>query len=239
MRPIVGAVSRRETRRDYGIIPSVLSDELGAWMEMRGWNLPSEGLERLETLLGLWLRYGVVMNLSGARTRAELLPHVLDGLDTAWIVRESLADTSRVRWVDFGSGGGFPGLVVGAVLDCELRLLEPRQKRASFLELACGATGRGSIEVLRDRFDAQTWSQSSLSGFISAAEDDTVVLSARAVWAPEEWLDVAHHVGNGAAHVVLHLSAEETAAKLGCSRFVKSERGVVGVVRLGGQTETR
>ena len=69
-------------------------------MEMRGWNLPSEALERVETLLGLWLRYGVVMNLSGARTRSQLIPHVLDGLDTAWVVRESVPGASDVRWVD-------------------------------------------------------------------------------------------------------------------------------------------
>lgn len=208
-------------------------------MELRGWNLPPEVLERLETLLGLWLRYGVVMNLSGARTRAELLPHVLDGLDTAWIVRESVPDTTALRWVDFGSGGGFPGLVVGAVLDCELRLLEPRQKRASFLELACGAIERGSIGVQRDRFDAVTWDQKPLNGFIRAAEGATVVLSARAVWAPSEWLEVARHVANDGTHVVMHLSAENSAEKFGCERAVKSERGIVGLVALGVDTETR
>lgn len=217
----------------------MLSDELGAWMELRGWNLPADGLERLETLLGLWLRYGVVMNLSGARTRAELIPHVLDGLDTAWIVRESVPDTTALRWVDFGSGGGFPGLVVGAVLDCELRLLEPRQKRASFLELACAAIGRGSIDVLRDRFDAVTWDHKPLSGFVRATEGANVVLSARAVWTPSEWLDVARHVANDGTHVVVHLAAENSPEKFGCRRAVKSERGVVGLVALGVETETR
>lgn len=217
----------------------MLSDELGAWMRARGWNLPSEGLDRLETLLGLWLRYGQVMNLSGARTRPELLPHVLDGLDTAWLVRDALPEISSVRWLDFGSGGGFPGLVVGAVLDCELRLLEPRQKRASFLELASSAIGRGSIEVVRARFAAATWDKEAISGFIRPTSNGSVVVSARAVWPPEEWLEVAHHVTKGQGHVVLHLSAGNSPEKYGCSRVVNGERGSGGLVSLGGDVETR
>lgn len=208
-------------------------------METRSWNVPAEGLERLETLLGLWLRYGAVMNLSGARTRSELMPHVLDGLDTACIVRDAVDDVTMVRWVDFGSGGGFPGLVVGAVLECELRLLEPRQKRASFLELACRSIGQQSIEVLRDRFAVETWDKSPLNGFLSAVEPEARVVSARAVWSPEEWLDVASHVTNGAAHVVLHLSAENPPEKFACQRVLASSRGSVGLVALRADGETR
>jgi 16S rRNA (guanine527-N7)-methyltransferase len=217
----------------------VLSEELGAWMEARGWNLPSEGLDRLETLLGLWLRYGAVMNLSGARTRSELLPHVLDGLDTAWVVREAVGETSGLRWLDFGSGGGFPGLVVAAVLDCELRMLEPRQKRASFLELACGSIGRGSIVVERGRFDPATWDRSAANGFLSGGGGSSAVVSARAVWSPEEWLGVARHVTNGEGHVVMHLSEDVSPEKFGCRSAVRSERGIVGMVSLGGLPENR
>lgn len=206
---------------------------------MRDWSLPVEALERLEGLLELWLRYGVVMNLSGARTRSELIPHVLDGLDTAMIVRDSVDDVSRVRWVDFGSGGGFPGLVVGAVLDCELRLLEPRQKRASFLELACRAIGQQSVEVVRDRYHRETWDQKPLSGFLSAVEPRLRVTSARAVWSPEAWLDVASHVTNGSGHVVLHLSAEKAPEKFDCRRILKGSRGSVGLVSLNARPETR
>ncbi|MBV1861708.1 MAG: class I SAM-dependent methyltransferase [Nannocystaceae bacterium] len=208
----------------------MLQDELGPWMEARSWSLSAEGLERLETLLGLWLRYGAVMNLSGARTRSELLPHVLDGLDTAWIVREAVADTAALRWADFGSGGGFPGLVVGAVLDCDLRLLEPRQKRAGFLELALAAIGRGSIAVLRERYDQATWCDESMGGFLEPADGGAVVVSARAVWGPEEWLRVARHITTGVGHVVMHVSSENLARKFGCGRVIASERGAVGLV---------
>lgn len=217
----------------------MLSDELGAWMETRSWRLPPEDLERLETLVGLWLRYGAVMNLSGARTRAELMPHLLDGLDTAWIVRDSVADTGTLRWVDFGSGGGFPGLVVGAVMDCKLRLLEPRQKRASFLELACAAIGRGSIAVVKTRFDTATWCESSLSGFLRAGVGSPIVVSARAVWPPLEWLEVAKHVTDGQGNVVMHLSSDNSPERFGCRRAVRSERGTVGLVALARDAETR
>lgn len=208
-------------------------------MEARGWNLPADALERVETLLGLWLRYGAVMNLSGARSRADLLPHVFDGLDTAWLVRDSVGGTGSLRWVDFGSGGGFPGLLVAAVLDCRLHLLEPRQKRASFLVMASNAIGDSSTTVERARYDRKTWGQSVASEVIGAGKPERVIVSARAVWSPSEWLEVAGHVTNREGHVVMHLATENSPEKFGCQAFVESDRGTVGLVSLRPGAELR
>lgn len=43
--------------------------------------------------------------------------------------------------VDIGSGGGFPGLVLGCVRPATCHLVEPRAKRAAFLETACRSLG--------------------------------------------------------------------------------------------------
>ena len=43
--------------------------------------------------------------------------------------------------VDIGSGGGFPGLVIGCVRSDACHLVEPRAKRAAFLDAACDALG--------------------------------------------------------------------------------------------------
>ncbi len=210
----------------------MLSEELKPWMELRAWQLPAETLERLETLLELWLRYGAVMNLSGARSRGELLPHVEDGLDTAWLVRETVPVGPQTRWVDFGSGGGFPGLIVGAVLDCCLALVEPRQKRAGFLELASRAIGDRSIDVFRERFERSTWTQKSLSGFFEGTEGCARIASARAVWGPAEWLEVGGHVVGEGGHVVVHLSEAKFPLNRGAEKTVKSARGTIGVVEI-------
>ena len=208
----------------------MLPEELGPWMEARAWTLPTEALERLEVLLGLWLRYGAVMNLSGARTRKDLLPHVLDGLDTAWIVRTEVGEGQDLRWVDFGSGGGFPSLVVAAVGDWPMMLVEPRQKRVGFLELALRSIGKISIGVQTARFDRSTWDQQSASGFLGGVAPGLRVVSARAVWSPEAWLDIGFHVVDSGGHVVLHLSRAESPEKFGARASVISERGSVALV---------
>ena len=57
-------------------------------------------------------------------------------LDSGQIINH--VDASRKRWVDVGSGAGFPGLVVGLLLrdrkiDCDLVLVEKNSKKVFFL----------------------------------------------------------------------------------------------------------
>ncbi|MEM6292468.1 MAG: RsmG family class I SAM-dependent methyltransferase [Myxococcota bacterium] len=213
----------------------MLDDELGPWMERRRWALGADALARIETLLGLWLRYGAVMNLSSARTREELLVHVRDGLDTAWVVRQGLRQAPRA-WVDFGSGGGFPGLVVAAVGEAPLALVEPRQKRVAFLELAVGSIEVKSVRVFRGRYERSTWEQNPVNRWIMDYKDARVVGSARAVWEPEGWISVARHVGGSESHVVMHLKTEEQARGFGALEVATGERGVVALVGPAGSS---
>jgi 16S rRNA (guanine527-N7)-methyltransferase len=54
--------------------------------------------------------------------------------------------------VDVGSGGGYPGLVIAAVLpDVPVTLVEPLKKRARLLVDMATALGLGSVEVLAER----------------------------------------------------------------------------------------
>jgi 16S rRNA (guanine527-N7)-methyltransferase len=216
----------------------MLQDAVDTWIHARGWVLPDVARARLDTLLGLWLRYGPVMNLSGARTEAELIPQILDGLDTAWLVREVVGDAEDMRWLDFGSGGGFPGLVVAAVGQWPMMFVEPRQKRVAFLELALRSIGRESIGVRKARFGRTTWGKDPANGFFGAVGAERRVVSARAVWSPEEWLGVAAHVGGGRSHVVMHLNGLETAEKFAPQRVVESQRGVVALVRVADSPAT-
>jgi len=58
------------------------------------------------------------------------------------------------RLLDVGSGNGSPGLVLAALRpDLRVTLLEPRQRRWSFLREAVREIGRRDIEVLRLRHD--------------------------------------------------------------------------------------
>jgi 16S rRNA (guanine527-N7)-methyltransferase len=71
-------------------------------------------------------------------------------LDSAQLLRFAPA---RGRWVDLGSGAGFPGLVVAMLWPGEVVLVEQRRLRAGFLERAIGALAIPSARVMCDRVE--------------------------------------------------------------------------------------
>jgi 16S rRNA (guanine527-N7)-methyltransferase len=52
------------------------------------------------------------------------------------------------RWLDVGTGAGFPGVVLACCYpDCSFTLLEPHERRAGFLELTTNDLGLGNVIV--------------------------------------------------------------------------------------------
>ncbi|MDX2274274.1 MAG: 16S rRNA (guanine(527)-N(7))-methyltransferase RsmG [Hyphomonadaceae bacterium] len=101
-----------------------------------------EAAERLEMHRRLVLDWSERMNLMGPK---ELEPerywrrHVLD---CAQLVR--IAPNAR-RWVDLGSGAGFPGIILGCLMadhaEGQVHLVEATGKKARFLEEAAKTIG--------------------------------------------------------------------------------------------------
>ena len=60
-------------------------------------------------------------------------------LDSAQLVR--FEPFSGASWVDIGSGAGLPGMVIAALTDGAVTLVEPRRLRAAFLEETVEALG--------------------------------------------------------------------------------------------------
>jgi 16S rRNA (guanine527-N7)-methyltransferase len=111
--------------------------------------------------------YGAVLleanrrfNLTGARSAAELAPHLLDSLILTPYVEEPL--------VDVGSGGGLPAIPLAIALGISVTLIEATLKKARFLEGLLerfGLRGRvvaqraeiaGHDPELRERFESAT-----------------------------------------------------------------------------------
>ena len=90
---------------------------------------------RLEQLVDLLLTWQATRNLVAPSTIAKLWTrHIADSLQLLPLVPEAR------RWVDLGSGGGFPGLVIACALagkpGAEIHLVESVQKKAAFLRAA-------------------------------------------------------------------------------------------------------
>src|SRR5579885_2785423 len=112
--------------------------------------LTARFLQRME-------RFGAVLALWGARTNltakpedpAEIAFHIADSLMPLKFMPDILGEGMRV--LDFGSGAGFPGLVLASACDAQFTLAEARQKRASFLKVAAAEMGLDNTEILSAR----------------------------------------------------------------------------------------
>ena len=116
---------------------------------------------------GLLLRYEALLrednsrqNLVSASTLEALWQRHI--IDSAQLVR--FAPRADSSWVDIGSGAGLPGLVIAALTDGCVTLVEPRRLRAEFLARAAhdlGLQNRVAVvqtkaERVESRFDVIT-----------------------------------------------------------------------------------
>jgi 16S rRNA (guanine527-N7)-methyltransferase len=97
-------------------------------------------LDRLDRYVALLLDWQSRINLIAPSTVPEIWTrHVADSLQLL-----DLAPDAKV-WVDFGSGGGFPGLAVACVLagrpGAHVHLVESNGKKAAFLREAARVAG--------------------------------------------------------------------------------------------------
>jgi 16S rRNA (guanine527-N7)-methyltransferase len=170
-----------------------------------GVNIDDAGWARLQTLMDLWRRYARAMNLTGAGSDAELVEHVQDGIATVLCARRATGVEHPGPWIDVGSGGGFPGLVVAALVDTPLLLMEPRAKRAAFLELAVRAIARVDVGVERARIERSTWNQKAVGREIGGRNIRFCIATARAVFGPAQWLEAGINLVEEGGHVLVHV----------------------------------
>jgi 16S rRNA (guanine527-N7)-methyltransferase len=89
------------------------------------------------------------MNLVSPSTLPGLWErHFLDSAQLAFHV-----EAGR-RWLDFGSGGGFPGLVLAAMDWGQVTLVEAIAKKCRFLETVVADLGLGNAVVVNARVEA-------------------------------------------------------------------------------------
>lgn len=112
-----------------------------------------ETMERLQTHLALLEKWNPRINLVARGTLADAWSRHFADSAQLWRLRLPAAQ----RWLDLGSGAGFPGLVIAALAaedapGLEVRLVESDQRKAAFLREVARAAGLRAI-VLDQRIE--------------------------------------------------------------------------------------
>nr|WP_255599976.1 16S rRNA (guanine(527)-N(7))-methyltransferase RsmG [Afifella sp. IM 167] len=106
----------------------------------------------MERFVALLFEWQATHNLVAPKTLAEIWTrHVADSLQLLPLTSESAR-----RWIDLGSGGGFPGLVVaiaGKARGIEVTLVEANHKKAAFLRQAARVCAPNAT-VVSERIEA-------------------------------------------------------------------------------------
>lgn len=143
-----------------------------------GYDVSRETHDRLQTHLALLEKWNPRINLVARGTLADAWGrHILDSAQVF-----AAAPVAAGKWLDFGTGGGFPGLVC-AILAAELRpdltftFVESDGRKAAFLRTAVAETGVNA-EIHAERIEALPPQQAA-------------IISARAVAALPELLGYA------------------------------------------------
>jgi 16S rRNA (guanine527-N7)-methyltransferase len=127
-------------------------------------------LEKLNHFRDLLLQWNRRINLSAARTPAEVEEHIEDSLHAI----SHLQGAARV--IDVGSGGGFPVVVAAICLPAQsFTALEPVHKKHAFLRTAARELELANLDALARRVEDH-------------AERDHDAASSRATFDLREWL---------------------------------------------------
>ena len=132
---------QRDPLEGSDVVRDACGDAFGK-LEMFHGKLVAEGGKR--GLIGprevprLWERH--ILN------SAALVPFVED------FAARAVPENKQCRVADIGSGAGFPGIVLAAMLpQAKFTLIEPMERRVDWLEEVVGELGLENVEVVRDR----------------------------------------------------------------------------------------
>ncbi len=104
--------------------------------------------DKIDNFCKILLEYNKIHNVSGVKSKEDVLRYVEDSLYPQKFLRE------RKSILDIGSGAGFPGLIIAmAYPETQVTLLEPIKKKSAFLHLAKSKLGLKNVAVLSKRVE--------------------------------------------------------------------------------------
>jgi 16S rRNA (guanine527-N7)-methyltransferase len=140
-----------------------LKAELQAGIAELGLQIPTDAQEKMLAYLALLQKWNKVYNLTAIADPAEgLRMHVLDSLAV-------LPHLWAGEWLDVGSGGGIPGLILASSQpEWAFTLMDSNSKKTSFIQQAAIELGLKNVRVYCGRVEA--WHpEHKFDGIISRA----------------------------------------------------------------------
>ena len=148
-------------------------DEAKAWIDIR---YGAAFVDRLATFVAMVVAENDAQNLIAPSTIPAIwVRHVVDSVQLAPLGQAGV-------WIDIGTGGGFPGIVIGLLRDDPIILVEPRKRRAAFLAICAEQLGLANVRTAATTIEHIT--------------DRADVISARAVASVEKLLQIAAGCAN-------------------------------------------
>jgi 16S rRNA (guanine527-N7)-methyltransferase len=156
-------------------------DEAKAWL--RDSDVPRETMACLDRYVDILITENDRQNLIAPSSVEHIWSrHIVDSAQLCFAQANGL-------WVDIGSGAGLPGLVIATLRKAPMLLVEPRRKRAEFLDATAAALGLRNVTV----------AQKDVRKVAAQAS----VISARAVAGTAELFDMAAHLSRPETQWVL------------------------------------
>lgn len=153
----------------------MMEDEARSEVERQLGNARTETIARFLAMVAEETR---VQNLVSPSTVSAMWNrHALDSVQLL-----ELAEGHEGLWLDIGTGGGFPGMVVAIGRQAPVVLVEPRRRRAEFLRASAERLQLAHVSVIQSRIET--------AGVRGAA-----IISARAVASIENLLQAARPCG--------------------------------------------
>ena len=165
-------------------------DEIVTYLEHNNIAFDEGAISKLLTFLSLLYKWNKTHNLTAIKPENYILKHVIDSLCLLPYVKGK-------RFLDVGTGAGFPGIVLAIfATNCEVVLLDIQAKKCCFLRQAVHEAGLKNATV----------EHQSILDYNPNRSFDIVV--ARAFTAMENMVSMVKHVCNRNNGVILAMKAK-------------------------------
>jgi len=155
--------------------------------EARDWvrgRVDAAAFERLERFVELVIAENERQNLISPATIATIWErHVVDSLQLLDIVSAGAG-----RWLDIGTGGGFPGMVLAIAGAQPMLMVEPRRKRATFLGDCVTELGLANAEVEACKVEQVDWMADVITARAVASVEKLLLAAAHCATTSTRWL---------------------------------------------------